>query len=205
MRFGLSSALATAITISVGFLTVIGLLLGDRFVLFEGIAGVFLQLTTLTIALTIIIGIVNLLSVHVSRVGRRKKGAIYSFILVISFTAVIVSYAVDRDSSMMLLETVQISVESALAGLLFFALVFGAYRMMRYKVTGWGILFISAVLLVLLGSLPLTELEPVTDVRDWVMNIPVSAGGRGILMGIALATVVTGVRVLIGQDRSYRG
>jgi len=106
---------------------------------------------------------------------------------------------------MMLLETVQISVESALAGLLFFALVFGAYRMMRYKVTGWGILFISAVLLVLLGSLPLTELEPVTDVRDWVMNIPVSAGGRGILMGIALATVVTGVRVLIGQDRSYRG
>lgn len=205
MRLRLGSALATAITISVGFLTVIGLLLGDRFALFEGIAGVFLQLTTLTIALTIIIGIINLLTVHVSRVGNRKKGAIYSFILVISFTAVIVSYAVDRDTSMIVLETVQISVESALAGLLFFALVFGAYRMMRHNVTGWGILFVTAILLVLLGSLPLVELEPVTEVRDWVLNIPVNAGGRGILMGIALATVVTGVRVLIGQDRSYRG
>jgi hypothetical protein len=35
------------------------------------------------------------------------------------------------------------------------------------------------------------------------MPFPFSAGGRGILLGIALATLVTGVRVLIGQDRSY--
>ncbi|MEQ8675933.1 MAG: hypothetical protein RLP44_26820 [Aggregatilineales bacterium] len=204
MRLKFSSALATAITISVGFLTVIGLLLGDRFALFEGFAGVFLQLTTITIALTIIIGIINLLSVHVTRVGRRKSGAIYSLVLVVSFTGVIVSYAVDRDTSMMLLETVQISVESALAGLLFFALVYGAYRMMRHHVSGWNLLFISAVLLVLLGSLPLSQLEPITEVRDWVLSIPVNAGARGLLMGVALATVVAGMRVLIGQDRSYR-
>jgi hypothetical protein len=43
-----------------------------------------------------------------------------------------------------------------------------------------------------------------TIVRDWLLAVPVSAGARGILLGIALATVVTGVRVLIGQDRSYR-
>lgn len=204
MRLNFGSALATAITISVGFLTVIGLLLGDRFNLFEGFAGVFLQLTTITIALTILIGIINLLSVHITRVGRRKAGAIYSVVLVVSFTAVIVSYAVDRDSSMVLLETVQISVESALAGLLFFALVYGAYRMMRNHVSGWSLLFISVVLLVLIGSLPLSQLEPITEVRDWVLNIPVNAGARGILMGVALATTVAGVRVLIGQDRSYR-
>jgi hypothetical protein len=36
------------------------------------------------------------------------------------------------------------------------------------------------------------------------MAVPVSAGARGILLGIALATVVIGVRALIGQDRSYR-
>lgn len=204
MRLNFGSAFATAITISVGFLTVIGLLLGDRFNLFEGFAGVFLQLTTITIALTILIGIINLLSVHITRVGRRKAGAIYSVVLVVSFTAVIVSYAVDRDSSMVLLETVQISVESALAGLLFFALVYGAYRMMRNHVSGWSLLFISVVLLVLIGSLPLSQLEPITEVRDWVLNIPVNAGARGILMGVALATTVAGVRVLIGQDRSYR-
>src|SRR5690606_38194160 len=104
MRLNFGSALATAITISIGFLTLTGLLLGDRFSVFEGFAGVFLQLTTITIALTIIIGIINLLSVHVTRVGRRKAGAIYSLVLVVSFTGVVVSYAVDRDASMMLLE-----------------------------------------------------------------------------------------------------
>ena len=202
MRLG--SALATAITISVGFFTVLGLLLGDNFELLGLLASIFLQLTTITVALTIIIGIINLLTVHFSRVGRRKTGAIYSFVLVISFTVAIVSYAVDRDASMMVLETVQISVESALAGLLFFVLVYGAARMMRERVTGWNILFIAVLLLVLLGALPLSQLEPIADVRDWLLQTPVDAGARGILMGVALATVVTGVRVLIGQDRSYR-
>ena len=35
------------------------------------------------------------------------------------------------------------------------------------------------------------------------MTVPVNAGASGILLGIALATVVAGVRVLIGQDRTY--
>jgi len=37
-----------------------------------------------------------------------------------------------------------------------------------------------------------------------MLSVPVSAGARGILLGIALAITVAGVRVLIGQDRSYR-
>ena len=37
------------------------------------------------------------------------------------------------------------------------------------------------------------------------MRIPVSAGARAMLLGIALGMVVAGVRVVLGQDRSYRG
>jgi hypothetical protein len=44
----------------------------------------------------------------------------------------------------------------------------------------------------------------VAIIRDWLMSVPVSAGSRGILLGIALATVVVGVRAMTGQDRSYR-
>jgi hypothetical protein len=56
----------------------------------------------------------------------------------------------------------------------------------------------------LIGALPLPGLSLMAGLRDWLMAVPVSAGARGILLGIALATIVTGVRVLIGQDRSYR-
>ncbi|MDX1992806.1 MAG: hypothetical protein SF029_10460 [bacterium] len=211
MRFRLDAVLATAITISVGFITLLGLLLTDGMgalsalaPVTNGIAGAFLQLVTITIALTLLIGVVNLLAVHLSRIVGRKKGAIYSVVLVLSFALVIGTYIIDRSTSMILLETVQISIESALAGLLFFALVFGASRMMRRRVTWPGVLFVAVLLIVLLGALPLGGLERVADARDWLLSVPVSAGARGLLLGIALATVVTGMRVLIGQDRSYR-
>jgi hypothetical protein len=109
-----------------------------------------------------------------------------------------------RSTNAMLLDTVEVSVESALAGLVVFALVYGAYRMMRRRVTWGGILFTVALLIVLLGALPVPQVAVLTELREWMLAVPVSAGARGILLGIALATVVTGVRVLIGQDRSYR-
>ena len=109
-----------------------------------------------------------------------------------------------RSTSTILLESVQVSIESALAGLVLFALVYGAYRLMRRRVTWWGMLFTLVLLIILIGALPLPGAVGLVSVRDWLMSVPVSAGARGILLGIALATVVTGVRVLIGQDRSYR-
>ncbi len=83
-------------------------------------------------------------------------------------------------------------------------LVYGAWRVMALRVNGWGSLFVLTVLLVLGAALPLPELAPLVPLRDWLLAVPVNAGARGILLGIALATIVVGARVLIGQDRSLR-
>jgi len=211
VQLRLGAAVTTAITIAVGLVTVLGLLLGDGLGPLSQLAPItgsitdaFLQLVTITLALTILIGVVNLLSVHLGRVFGRRKGAVYSVVLLLSFALVIATYIVDRDTSMILLETVQISVESALAGLLLFVLVVGASRMLRRRMSWTGLWFVVVLLIVLIGALPLTGLSAFADARDWLLAVPVSAGARGILLGIALATIVTGVRVLIGQDRSYR-
>jgi hypothetical protein len=210
----LSAVLATAITVSLGFITIAGLLIGNdlgvisalanRFAIHE-ITTLFLQLVTITIALTIFpIGILNLLIVHTGRLWERRKGMIYSLVLLVSFATVIVTYFVQRSASMVLLESVQISIESALAGLVLFSLVYGASGIMRRRSTWSGLLFVISILIVLIGALPLNFTGTVAIVRDWLMAVPVNAGARGILLGIALATLVTGIRVLIGQDRSYR-
>ena len=99
----------------------------------------------------------------------------------------------------------QVTVESSLAGLLLFALVYGASRVMSLRTSGWGALFVGTVLVVLAASLPLPLLAVLIPIRDWLLAVPVNAGARGILLGIALATIVAGARVLIGQDRSLRG
>ena len=212
MRKRLSAAIGAAIVLGVGVLTLLGLLVGDDMGLLTGvvrglaidrIAGFFLQLVVVVAAVLVLVGVFNLLAVHINRI-RRRGGGVYSIVLVLSFLAAILTYLFQRETSMILLEDVQVSIESALAGLLFFALVYGAYRALRRRVTWAGLLFIVVILVVLLGALPLVQSGLLDDVNRWLMAVPVSAGARGILLGIALATVVAGVRVLIGQDRSYR-
>jgi hypothetical protein len=211
MRVRLLAALTSAIAIGFGLITLVGLLGGAG--LITTMADIFLQLVVITVALTVLFGIFNLLTVHIGRIIGRKGGWFYSIILVLSALLVIGVTIAERANppapgqlslSAILLESVQVSIESALAGLVLFALVYGALRLMRRRVTWWGMLFTLVLLIILIGALPLSGAAGLTSLRDWLMAVPVSAGARGILLGIALATVVTGVRVLIGQDRSYR-
>lgn len=222
----LGSALATALVMVIGFITFFGLVGGNSlgglstvvnaFAL-PNIANAFLRLTVITLAITVLIGILNLLRVHLGRVfGRGKPFSqrINSLILVLSAIGVMLLGILERTGTLtaspapttILLEGVQVSIESALAGLVLFALVYGAFRLMRRRVTGSGLLFTVVLLVILIGALPFTTpgMRVVSSIRDWLLVVPVSAGARGILLGIALAVTVAGARVLIGQDRSYR-
>lgn len=206
----LAAILGSVIVISFGMWALFGLTTDHP--LFVDSTNVFLQLVSITVAVTVLIGIVNLLIVHLGRIRTRGIGWGYSVALLIALLAVIVVTVLERlnvlagepSLTSVLVEQVQVAVESSLAGLLLFALVYGAYRALRKRVSGWGLLFIAALLVMLIGVLPVPGLSPVITLREWLMAVPVSAGARGILLGIALATVVTGIRVLIGQDRSYR-
>jgi hypothetical protein len=222
----LFAILASVIVIACGWLTLLGLVVGDNLGFLTPIVqaghireltALLLQLVVMTAAVTIVIGVLNLFQVHGGRILRQRRGWPYSLVLL--FSAILVwvltilerngmvfTPAGERTPSTILLETVQVALEAALASLVLFALVYGAYRLMRRRVTWSGVLFTVVVLMVLIGALPLPGggFSLMAQFNTWLMNVPVSAGARGILLGIALATVVTGVRVLIGQDRSYR-
>lgn len=212
-RFG--AALTSLIALFVGLVTLAGLLIGDNLggltaaadlLRLETFANFFIRLTAVTIAVTIVIGITNLMQVHVGRVLRRRADMFYSIVVLVAFIGTLVVYFTgNTELSRTLLEDVQLPIESALAGLLFVTLVYGAFRLIRDHATRWHVLFLIVLLIVLIGALPFGETSIMAEVSTWLMNVPISAGARGILLGIALATIVTGIRVLIGQDRSYRG
>jgi len=202
------------VAFAVGVTVMLSLLLGDNPALFGDQPGsdelarrialpadVLLRLVVIFLALSVVIGIANLLFVHVSRL---TSGKFYSAVLLASFSFTIFWY-VTRQGDTSLLEAVQLPIESALAALLFLSLVHGGSRVMRKRRDIWGLLFVAVVLVVLLASLPLAELAPLRAWNDWLMRVPVSAGARALLLGIALGMVVTGVRVVLGQDRAYRG
>lgn len=207
-------ALAAVIAFAVGMTTLFSLLLGNHPELYGSIpnaeavsvlaalpASLFVRLATITIAFTIVIGMFNLLYIHLRRLMRRQ---FYSIVLLLSFAAT-VYWHVTSGGDPSLLAAVQLPIESSLAALVCVSLVYGGAAVLRKRADGWGILFVAVMLITLLGALPLDDLAPLRQWKDWLMAAPVSAGARAMLLGIALGTVVAGVRVLLGQDRSYRG
>jgi uncharacterized membrane protein YhaH (DUF805 family) len=209
-RFRIINVFSAAIAASTAVLTIAGLYATSS--LPESLAAILLQIIVVTAALAVLIGLLNLLSVHLRRMQDRERGAVYSLFTIVSAIAVIVIHVLDvrttdggeKSVSGVLFETIQVSLESALGGLLFFFLVYAVYRMMRDSVTWQGLIFTVAVLLILIGWLPLSGLTFFENLRDWLLEVPVTAGARGVLIGIALGTVVVGTRVLIGQERAYR-
>ncbi len=220
--------LATALAMGIGFLMTLSLLLdglGDRVLALLQATGVepfarafaptVLQLITLTIAFTIVIGLLNLLGVHFSRVVRFRRDALFSLLLVAAAVGVLVVVILERNGTLVapadepgyttvLRNTVLYSVEASLAGLLAFSLVYGAVRLTRNRTSLGTVVFLVTVVIALLVRAGAGQLFNALPLAQALPEAVVNAGTIGILLGIALATLVAGVRVLIGQDRSYR-
>lgn len=214
-RHRLVQFLATVTVISVGLVTLLGLVSN------QGsppayIADFFVQLVAVTAAFAVLIGLLNLIGVHLGRFVNAERGWPYSMVTLIVMIVVVVLRILDRADiwsgdlegeymSVRVFEAVQVSLEAAFAGLLVFFLVYAAYRLMRRELTIWNTLFTLAVIVVLVGWIPVEGFKPLRDLRGWFIEFPVSAGARGILIGVGLGTLMVGVRVLTGHDRSVRG
>ena len=69
-------------------------------------------------------------------------------------------------------------------------------------------IFLSAAVVAMLSAAPwpFFQLPLVADlIRPKIINILSTSGARGILIGVGLGTLLTGLRVLMGADRPYGG
>jgi predicted MFS family arabinose efflux permease len=59
----------------------------------------------------------------------------------------------------------------------------------------------------MLGRIPVSQSiwSPLPDIVDWVMSVPNAVAQRGILIGAALGAIATGLKVILGIERSYLG
>ncbi|MBN1429740.1 MAG: hypothetical protein JXB07_15325 [Anaerolineae bacterium] len=166
--------------------------------------------------LAILIGIFNLVLTHFRRIQGKVRGSIYSMVTVVAAVGTVMVGAVEslrsgapvlyEDGS--LIHTLFIGIiatsQAALASLVMFFLVVGAARMLKTKPGGWTLLFLSVVVVTLVGWIPLNFMGFLNGFRDWIVSVPALAGARGILLGIALGTVAVGLRVLVGAERPYK-
>ncbi|MBN1955085.1 MAG: hypothetical protein JW900_08555 [Anaerolineae bacterium] len=172
-------------------------------------------------AFAFILGFFNILRVHLLQVVRARKNAVYSAILVLS---ALVSLALTLmgliarslqvspvmeiiiTASDWWFQNVLLSLQASAGGLIAFALLLSAVRLLRTRKSWWSAWFLVSAMVVLLGTLPLPGpigVQLAQFRQDIWLNTLAMAGVRGLLIGVGLGTLVMGLRVIIGLDRPH--
>jgi hypothetical protein len=197
----LKRGIPMTVAVVTGLATLVGLLLIPE------LGNLLLEWAAFLAAVALLLGILNLLSIHLRR---SAKGNIYSLVLVVAMLAIFGLALTDAlgvteggvNEAFML---VQVPLEAALASLLAFFLLFAGIRLWQRQRSGWSVLFLITVLLLLISQSPLPAAVErlVEPVRTFIYAVVVTAGVRGFLLGVALATIILSLRLLAGLERPY--
>jgi len=219
LRF--KSPISVAIAMGFGLVALLGYFFGSNSAGEPTMLGIlrdyFLRGAVILAAVALLVGITNLASVHT---GKIKKGenASYSLLLLVTMLGTIAigifdisrMYLVGAPSfqwTQWVFENIQIPIETSLMAVLTISLTYASARLLGRRMTLFSAIFVGVFLIILLGTIPqfVNRLPILSDLRTWIIQTPAVGGARGILLGVALGTIATGIRVLMGSDRPYRG
>ncbi|MCC6568116.1 MAG: hypothetical protein IT315_02650 [Anaerolineales bacterium] len=160
-------------------------------------------------AFAALIGIINLIFVHMEKFRTRQAGGIYSALLVLSLiftTGFGLLLGPENPLMRLAMDAIIVPVESALMAILVITLIYASIRLLRRRVDLMSVIFlaVSIVVLILIMPTPIGQLPGAQQLLDFI-NTFSRGGARGLLLGIALGTLLTGLRVLFGIDRPYGG
>ncbi|MEX1071963.1 MAG: hypothetical protein WEC37_04985 [Anaerolineales bacterium] len=206
MNSRLRAPVSTAVAIAVGFLVLISLLIPGL----EDLRNQILNWAILLAAIALLLGLANLFQVHFHKVREREQ-PIYSFVLLVAMLATFgftVWLGSQSEVSSWIFNYVQLPVETSLMAVLAITLTIAAARFLQRRNDMMSIVFIVTLFVVLLGSGPLFGLELPFFTRvlgPYVNNFLSASAARGLLIGVGLGTLATGIRILLGADRPYGG
>ena len=170
---------------------------------------VLVEWAVIVAAFAFLLGIFNILRVHGGRIGHRRQGWPYSLVLllvmVVAWIPPLLPVGIPGQETLdrAVFDYVISPVGASLAALVVFTLALAAFRLLRMRRGAGAVLFLLTVAVVLLGSVPFIGLEWLAGIRDWIINVPGMAGMRGLLLGVALGTVITALRVLVVSERPH--
>lgn len=199
------SAFYAVIAITVGVLVLAGYFLPQ----FSGFQLVLLDWAIILAGAALLVGTGNLFIVHFSRVRARSKGYLYSLVLLVSMLAVLALGAAQFTGALnFTMNAILVPVEISLMAVLTVTLVYASIRLLRNRLDVKTGVFLVTALLVLAGTVSLPVLfgfSIMSEISQIISQVLAAGGARGLLIGIALGALTTGLRVLFGADRPYGG
>jgi hypothetical protein len=160
-------------------------------------------------AMAALVGIVNLVFVQMDKIRRREKNSIYGVVMVLALIATFglgLVFGLDNPIVKLVVDAVIVPVEASLMAILAVTLVYASIRLLRRRTDTMTVIFLLVAIVFLVAVTP-TPIGPIPG--DWLIlqfiGMFSHGGARGLLIGIALGTLLTTLRVLFGIDRPYGG
>lgn len=172
-------------------------------------------------AFALVLGIHSLLRTHMEKIRRRRHDWPYSVAAIGSFVLmVVIGIGFGSGSGTTfdwIFRHVQVPLDATMFSLLAFFIASAAFRTFRARSTEATLLLVAAIV-VMLGRVPGSLLVVfgetsvgqwlhvnMPDVSEWIMNFPTVAAKRGIIFGVALGSIATALRIMLGIERSHLG
>jgi hypothetical protein len=205
----LKRAIPAAVAIAVGLSVLIAVFTTDPSL---GAIGTYLINTAVIVAaFALFLGVINVLQVHARKIRSGQPGSIFSVMLIATMLIVLAiglpslpgrPAGPSQPVVQWIFDNIQLPIQASLSALLVFFLVTAAYRLLLVRSVESAVMLI-VVLLVLLGQSALGLVPALPKLKDWILDVPTMAGVRGILLGVALGALLTGIRLLLGLERPY--
>jgi hypothetical protein len=198
-----------AFAIAAGFIVLLGYFFPDQL---ESLRLLLVDWAIIIAGMAVLVGIFNLVAVQMEKIRARQKGGMYGVILVVGL---IVTFGLglilrpDHPYMHLTMDAIIVPVEASLMAILTVTLIYASIRLLRRRVDVMSTLFLLVAVIFLILIVP-TPFGPILGDRgnqaimDFLTTFS-NGGTRGLLIGIALGTLLTGLRVLFGIDRPYGG
>jgi hypothetical protein len=160
--------------------------------------------------MAVLVGIFNLIAVQMEKIRMGQKGGIYGVLLIISLILTFglgLIFGPENQYMRLSVDAIIVPVEASLMAILAVTLIYASIRLLRRRVEVTSVVFLSVAVIFLIGIMP-TPFSALDTLQQFILQVAgmFSRGGaRGLLIGIALGTLLTGLRVLFGVDRPYGG
>jgi len=207
---------AAGVAIAVGLLVLLGYFLPIGSL--QQIRLLLVEWAIIMAAVAVLVGVFNLLGVHWNKIRTRQKGMAYSILLIFALflsTALGILLGTSKSSADLFnltmnffLDAIIVPAEATLMALLAVTLVYASARLLRRRADWMSFIFLGVAVVILLAAAPLPfgKIPFLSNlIMPWLTQVFAAAGARGILIGVALGALTTGLRVLFGIDRPYGG
>ena len=222
MKLNFRTPISVAIAIGVGIIVLLGYFFGTNasgeITLLGILQSYFLRGAVVVAGAALLVGVYNLTAVHAKKIRQRDE-AIYSIITVLALLLTILVGIYDLVMTYLkgqpglrytrwIFENIQLPIESSLMAIIAISLTYAAIRLLSRRLNFMSAVFFVVVLVLLIGAIPAvaaSDFNIISSIRNWILSVPAVGGARGIVLGMAMGIIATGIRILMGTDRPYRG